>query len=75
MRLPNLIVADSGRIIYETKLVYIGREYPQGWGRGRGGAEAEPPPEPDGKADVFRLEDNANMIALKADISAFIEAL
>ncbi len=72
VKLPERIVA--GDTLYETKQVFVRREYPQGWGRGPGGAAAEPPPEPDGKVNVFRSEDNANMVALKADISAFINA-
>jgi hypothetical protein len=71
-RLPHQIVA--GDLLYETKLVFAGREYPQGWGRGPGGAAAEPEREPDGKVDTFRHEDNANMVALKAEIENLIEA-
>jgi hypothetical protein len=58
---------------YRTKLVFAGREYPQGWGRGPGGAAAELPPEPDGKANTYRYVDSGKMRALKTEINEFIE--
>jgi hypothetical protein len=64
---------EVGDQIYETHMVFAGREYPQGWGRGPGGAAAEPPPEPDGKVDTYRMELNANMKELAAEIAAFID--
>ena len=64
-KIPNRI--EAGDMLYERKLVFAGREYPQGWGRGPGGAAAEPPPEPDGKVDTFKYEDNENMKALMVE--------
>lgn len=71
IKLPKHIVVPD--FVYETKTVFAGREYPQGWGRGPGGAAAEPLPEPDGKVDVFKEEDNENMKALKRDIAILID--
>src|SRR5882762_4189606 len=73
LQLPQIIRWEVGALVYETRTVFLGREYPQGWGRGPGGAVAEPPPEPDGKVDVFGMEDNNNMRALKADIQDLID--
>ena len=74
IKLPRWIPAVSASDFeYRTDNVKIGREYPQGWGRGPGGWRAEPPPEPDGKVDIFQLQDNENMKALKAEIEQFCE--
>lgn len=73
LRFPNRF--EIGDLLYERKMVFSGREYPQGWGRGPGGAAAETPPEPDGKVDTFKFEDNENMKALHIEISSFQKLL